>query len=75
MHDTAYEIMHNIVIVLPRDYKRPADPKEADHDRAKFIFEQHPELMRLRGFKSPEELLQKYWDDPHGQLPRIPNEI
>ncbi|MGD0460856.1 MAG: hypothetical protein ABSB74_00045 [Tepidisphaeraceae bacterium] len=75
MNNTAYEIMHNIVIVLPRDYKRPDDEKDADRDRIKFIFEQQPDLMRMREIHSAEELVRKYWNDPHGQLPSCPCEI
>jgi hypothetical protein len=74
MSKTAHEIMNYIVPAVPRGYKTPIDQKMTDRDRAKFIFEQQPNLMRLRGFDSAEQLLQKYWTDPHGQLPRKPNE-
>jgi hypothetical protein len=66
-HRTAREIM-GIVVVIPRGYKPPTDQKLADRDRAKFIFEQHPDVMRSRSFATPEELLRKYWDDPDGLL-------
>jgi len=74
-HDTAHKIMNSIVYVLPLGYKVPKDQKAADRDKARFIFEQQAELMKLRGFKSSDELLQKYLTDPHGQLPLGPHEL
>jgi hypothetical protein len=71
---TAHEIMHFIVPVIPQNYKPPADQKTADRDRARFLYEQHRDLMRKRGLESAEQLVQKYWTDPHGQLPLIPHE-
>ncbi len=74
MLNTAYEIW-GIVVPSPPGYKTPLGQKDEDRDRARFIFDWQPELMRKRGFNSSEELLQKYWNDPHGQLPRDPNEV
>ena len=73
MHNSAAEIMQ-LVIVAPPHYKKPSDQKEADRDHAKLVFEQHGDLVKRKGFKSSEELVQKYWTDPEGQLPRDPNE-
>lgn len=75
MNNTAHEIMHRVKIVLPLGYKWPADQRDADRERARMIFENNPDLMESRGFASSEELLQKFRDDPHGELPRMPNEI
>jgi hypothetical protein len=76
MSKTAHEIMHHVTIVTPPGYKKQSsDQKTADRERAKFIFDQQPELMKHRGFKSAEELVNKFWEDPHGQLPLAPNEI
>jgi hypothetical protein len=74
MSKTAHEIMTYVVPIIPRDYKTPTNKKMADRDRAKFIFDQQPDLMRLRRFDSAEQLVQKYWADPHGLLPLLPNE-
>jgi hypothetical protein len=76
MSKTAHEIMHHVTIVTPPGYKKQfSDQKTADRERAKFFFEQQPELMKRRGFKSTEELVNKFWNDPHGQPPCAPNEI
>jgi hypothetical protein len=74
MHDTAHEIMHRVKIVTPLGYRSPSDQIEADRQRAKFIFEQQGNLMKRCGFNSAEELVQNYWTDPYGQLPRDSNE-
>jgi hypothetical protein len=74
MHDTAREIMDQVKIITPLGYKKPANLREADKDRAKFIFEQQPDLMRRKGFKSYEQLLTKYLNEPDGKLPIAPNE-
>jgi len=66
--------MHFIVPVIPQSYKSATDQKTADRDRARFLFEQHSDLMRKRGFESADQLLQKYWTDPHGLLPLVRNE-
>jgi hypothetical protein len=73
--NTAHKIMHDIVVPLPHGHKMPTDKKAADRERARLIFQDHPQLMQNRKIGSAEELVQKYWTDPHGELPRIPGEI
>jgi len=66
---TARELWE-IVVVFPPGCEKPSDQKLADRDRATLIFEQHRDLVKRRGFNSPDELLQKYLADPDGLLPQ-----
>jgi hypothetical protein len=72
--DTAQKIMA-IVVPFPPGYKSPEDLRQADCDRARFIFQKHPNLMAVRGFNSAEALVEKFWNDPIGQLPLGAHEI